>query len=82
MKIKFNRDCELEIVERIGDDGEPVWTGPELFRAGTEIEVDLIDHPEGIVNGTLEPDTDLWNIQFGNGSMAMAVNRHWFNESH
>jgi hypothetical protein len=84
MKIKFKCNCQVEIVERIDKNGEPVWGLPETFRKGETTEFDLIDHPERFrynektKNGTLVADKNLWNVQFGNGSMGMALSRSWF----
>ena len=76
MKLKFNRDVQLEIVERVEND-TPVES-QEVFRAGDTIDVDLIDHPFRMVGERLLPDPTIWNVQFGDGSMAFGVSREWF----
>jgi hypothetical protein len=77
MKAKFNRDCELEIIESVEMD--EVINTQEVFKTGTEIEFDLIDHPlkYNTSENDFVEDKSLWNIQFGNGSMAMAVSEEW-----
>ena len=82
MKVKFNCDCEIEIVERLSRKGEPVYS-THTFQAGAETDFDLIDHPSTFVwnpttGGHLIPDKKLWNVQFGDGTMGMALSREWF----
>jgi hypothetical protein len=77
MKLKFIVDCELNIVTQLNEEQEPIET-VEVFRIGEIIECDLIDHPERMVEGEFIPDTNLWNVQFGDGSMAFGVSREWF----
>lgn len=75
-KLKFNRDVELITCDSI-DDGEPVY-GSEIFDAGEEVEVDLIGYPERFDGTKLVEDTSEWNIQFGDGTVALGVSREWF----
>jgi len=77
MKAKLIQDCEFEIVTDIEND-EPVWGLPEFFKAGTVLEFDIVDHPEKFVGDKLVEDKTLWNIQFGDGTMAMGVSCEWF----
>jgi hypothetical protein len=84
MKVKFKCDCEVEIVERLNRQGEPVWGLPEIFLKGTEIEFDLIGHPERFrfdkktALGKFVPDKTVWDVQFGDGTMGMGLSRSWF----
>lgn len=77
MKIKLLQDTELTIVTHLNEEDEPVEVN-ELFKAGTVLECDLIDHPERMVEGNFVLDTSLWNVQFGDGSMTFGVSREWF----
>lgn len=77
MKLQFNRPVQLEIVEKIEENDTPIES-QEIFQSGEIIEVDLIDHPLRMKDGELVPDENLWNVQFGDGSMAFGVDREWF----
>ena len=77
MKATLIQDCEFEIVKGIEND-EPVWGLPEFFKAGTVLEFDIVSHPEKLIDGELVEDKSFWNIQFGDGTMAMCVSCEWF----
>ena len=77
MKIKLLKDTELTITTHFNEDGEPVEE-IEVFKAGAVLEFDLIDYPLRFIGGVLVPDTNIWNVQFGDGSMAFGVSREWF----
>ena len=77
MIVRFNQPVELTLVDRLGEDDEPIES-TETFAAGDVVEFDLIDYPDHLVNGELVPDLNLWNVQFGNGSMCFGVSREWF----
>lgn len=77
MKAIFNRDCEVEVVIGLGSDSQPIFE-PEIFRKGDEIDFDLNGHPDKFNGEKFVPDTNLWNIQFGDGTMGMGLSREWF----
>lgn len=78
MKIKFKELVQLNIVTHLNDNEEPN-DELETFQVGEVIEVDLIDYAERVsTTGKLVEDKDLWNVQFGNGSMAFGVSTKWF----
>ena len=79
MKATFNCDVELTIVTNLNQDDEPEEE-QEFFKKGTPITFDLIDYAERVVDGNLVPDKDLWNIQFGDGSMAFCVSKEWLTD--
>ena len=77
MKAILTCDVEFTVVTGLGQDNEPLEE-IEVFRAGAQLEFDVIDHPLRMQNGSLEPDHNFWNIQFGNGSMVFGAAKEWF----
>lgn len=43
MKIKFKKDCELEIVTNYDEEADEIETTDEVFKAGEVHDVDLMD---------------------------------------
>lgn len=80
MFIKFEKDCELEIVESVDPDKDVINSVNEKFSAGEIFEVDLI--------GETIPDNESWLIgqdgpptydfQFGDGSCVFGVSSELF----
>ncbi len=80
MFIKFDKDCELEIVESIDPDKEVIDSVCEKFNIGEIFEVDLI--------GEYIPDNESWqtgqdgpptyDFQFGDGSCVFGVSSELF----
>ena len=80
MKVEFIQACEIEVFTSFDealDDGE---TETEIFFVGDTAEFDIIDHPEKLVDGKFQPDTQLLNVQFGDGSVAFGLSKEWFKE--
>ncbi|MAH32738.1 MAG: hypothetical protein CMG78_12155 [Marinobacter sp.] len=67
MKIRFKETVELDIVANYEEDGDTFDTELEVISVGDEHEVDVI-----------EDKGDAIDIQFGDGSMALNVQKAWF----
>jgi len=61
-KIRFKKDVELELVTSFDADHDMPITELETFKAGEVHEVELIG-----------PTHDHYDVQFGNGHLAMHV---------
>lgn len=62
MRIKFLKDCEIELVTRFDEATDQADTENEIFVAGSVHEVDVLDEREGSLD-----------VQFGDGSVAYGV---------
>jgi hypothetical protein len=72
MKIKFNRDVELETIYGFDDETDTITESYfERFNKGEEIEMD------GVVNDVVN-DESTCMLQFMNGSCAYKVQKSWF----
>ena len=69
MKIKWKKDCILEIVENADEDTEQVETSEQEVKAGEIDEIDIFDQHD---------DVPCVDIQFGNGSIANGVPNNYF----
>lgn len=64
MKLKFVKDCELEIVENFDSTTEISDTSLEIFKEGEIIDVDSENESE-----------QYWDLQFPDGSVAFCINK-------
>lgn len=64
MKLKFVKDCELEVVENYDETDDVTDSALEIFKAGEVIDVDSENESE-----------QYWDIQFGDGSVAFCVQK-------
>ena len=73
MKIRFNRDVELQIIETFDDALDEVTSACfETFKAGEVHDVEIMDWDS--------VKSDICTIQFGDGSCAYGVSTKWFDE--
>lgn len=79
-KVRFLEDCEIEVYEHVDENMDLVESSIELFINGTVVEFDVLDHPIHIIDGEWEPDPDLVNVQFGDGSVTFGLSILWFEE--
>jgi hypothetical protein len=67
MKIRFNKDVELEVVESYDEELDKTETSDEFFSKGDEVDVDLLSsHPDTV------------GIQFGDGSCCYGLPKSCF----
>ena len=68
MKIRFNRDVELQVIEGFDEETDEVTDAfIEKFPKGEVHDVDIVDE-EG----------DICTLQFGDGSCSYCVKTAWF----
>lgn len=64
MKLRFVKECELELVENFDPATEIADTVLQIFRVGDIEEVDTENESE-----------KYWDIQFGDGSVAFCIEK-------
>lgn len=69
MRIKWNRDVELEIIENYDEEHDRAVTVIEHFKQGEESEIDVFGG---------NPKHEVVDIQFGDGSCALGVSENWY----
>ena len=72
MKVKFTTACEIDIHET-----EEIFT-TEVFNPGDTADFDIIDHPLRFDGKNFVPDPNLVNVQFGDGTVALGLDKAWF----
>ena len=68
MKIKFNQDVELQVIEGFDDEADEVTDAcMEMFRKDEVHDVDIVDEED-----------EICTLQFGDGSCSYCVQKAWF----
>jgi len=67
MKIRFKKDCELEVIENFDEKNETTQSVNETFIEGEVVDGDVVDDEEGYVS-----------FQFGDGSMVFGLQKELF----
>ena len=67
MKIKWKHDTELSVVDSFNEEEDYTYTSNVSIKKGEIDDIDIISL-----------DNDCMNIQFGNGSAALGVPKHFF----
>jgi hypothetical protein len=67
MKVKVITQIQIEVIESYDEENDFVDSTLEVFSIGEILEFDIFDNSSGV-----------WDIQFGNGSVAYSVNPEWF----
>jgi hypothetical protein len=82
MKVKFNTDCEIEVISSYDEALDDVEGSTEIIRAGSKLDFDVIGHPERFQAGKgFVEDKTLVNVQFPDGSVAFGISTEWFDET-
>jgi len=68
MKIKFNQNVELQVIEGFDEEADEVTDACfETFLKNEVHEVDIVDEDKGVCT-----------LQFGDGSCSYCVQKAWF----
>ena len=76
MKVKFVKDCEIEVVQSFDEDTEKTKSYFEILKVDEELEFDIVDFakmPDGKTD-----DRNALNVQFPDGSVAFGLMTDWF----
>ena len=69
MKIKWNKDVEIEVCDHYDEENDAGFFVDESFKLGTIVDVDILARRE-----------DNTDMQFGDGSVAFVVENSCFDE--
>ena len=79
MKIQWVVDCEIEIIENYNEDSDVIEDSTiETRKVGDIDEVDIVGFAASYNDGEWEEDHQRPQLQFGDGSVTLSVERSWF----
>lgn len=76
-KYIVKEDCEIEIVTSYDEGADFPETETQVFKKGETIEFDIVEYA---LDSEFKENKKIAQIQFGNGSISLAVTLDWFQE--